>query len=111
MTHASRPLHIGRAFAQLQVSPPDFSSYTPTRESDGQAHVGTMLDLRQLRIADARADALESLNLARDARLRGAAWAWERHMEHAAASRRQFAGLKRSGGRVNWRGQPSEVRS
>jgi hypothetical protein len=88
-----------------------FSLCYPTRSSDGEAHVGTMLDLRQLRIADARADVAQSLEQARLARIRGADWAWERHMERAAAARRQLAGLKRSGGRVDWRGQPVEVAS
>lgn len=78
MAHASRPLHIGRAFAQISVEPADNEPYYPTRESDGEAHVGTMLDARQLRITYPRTVAREFLQKARAARLAGdmRGWFW-----------------------------------
>lgn len=99
MTHARRPVPAKRIFASLDV-------HYPTRSSDGEAHVGQMLDLRQLRIANARSEAIDCLIFARHARIHGDANGWERRMELAAQSRKLLAGLKRSGGRVDWRGEP-----
>ena len=96
--HASRPVPAKRIFASL--SEPHY----PTRESDGDEwHVGTLTDLRQLRIEQARQDALRYLALARMARFDPK---WGFYMQRAAQARALFAGLKRSGGRVDWRGEP-----
>jgi hypothetical protein len=62
-----------------------------------------MLDLRQLRIDQARQDALRYLALARMARHDAK---WPVYMNRAAQSRAMFAGLLRSGVRVDWRGEP-----
>lgn len=95
--HATRPVPAKRIFSALDV-------HYPVRESDGDEwHVGTMLDLRQLRIDQARRDALRYLALARMARCDQK---WGNYMLCAAQSRAMFAGLLRSGGRVDWRGQP-----
>lgn len=53
-------------------------TYAPTRESDGPAHVGVLLDLRQLRISHPRTMAREFLQKARAARLAGdmRGWFW-----------------------------------
>jgi hypothetical protein len=97
MTHrCHRPVPARRIFAALDVS-------YPTRESDGEPHCGEMLDLRQLRIDQARQDALRYLALARMARFDPK---WPVYMNRAAQARAMFAGLKRSGGRVDWRGEP-----
>lgn len=67
------------------------SALYPTRESDGPAHVGTMLDLRALRIQTARDNTVRCLRQARAARIAGNASAWEWAMRGAAAWRRKLA--------------------
>ena len=97
MSHSSRPVPAKRIFASL--SEPHY----PVRESDGPGYVGTMLDMRQVRIDQSRLDALRYLALARMARFDPK---WGFYMQRAAQARALFAGLKRSGGRVDWRGEP-----
>jgi hypothetical protein len=77
----------------------------PVRESDGPAHVGTLLDLRQVRIQQARDTALRFLRDAKASRHDGSTWAL--NMRVVAEQRALFGGLLRSGGRVDWRGRPS----
>lgn len=68
-----------------------------------------MYETNQLRVYQARQDALRYLALARITRSDGGAWA--RYMRCASMERATFAGLKRSGGRVDWRGRPVEAQS
>ena len=97
MSHFSRPVPAKRIFA----------SYGPVRESDGDEwYVGRMVDTRELRIHDARQDVHRSLERARAARAAGDGSEWARWMGRAAYSRHRLGGLKRSGGRVDWRGEP-----
>jgi hypothetical protein len=77
----------------------------PVRESDGEAHCGVMLDARQLRIQEARDTALRFLRDAKASRHDGSTWAL--NMRVVAEQRALFGGLLRSGGRVDWRGRPS----
>jgi hypothetical protein len=79
--------------------------YYPTRSSDGPAYCGTLLDLRQVRIQQARDTALRFLRDAKASRHDGSTWAL--NMRVAAEQRALFGGLLRSGGRVDWRGRPS----
>jgi hypothetical protein len=65
-----------------------------------------MLDLRQLRIQDTRDSAYRWFAFARAARLRGDFPTWHFCVLQGSAHRRALAGLKRSGGRVDWRGEP-----
>ena len=98
-----RPVPAKRIFASL--SEPHY----PTRESDGPAYVGVMYETAQLRVYQARQDALRYLALASITRSDGGMWA--RYMRCAEQARATFAGLKRSGGRVDWRGRPVEALS
>lgn len=75
----------------------------PTREDDGAPYIGPLMDLRQLRIDQARQDVLLYLALA--IRARNTAM-WDIYMHYAAQCRKRLVGLKRSGGRVDWRGNP-----
>jgi hypothetical protein len=78
----------------------------PVRESDGDEwHVGPLLDLRQVRIQQARNTALRFLRDAKASRHDGSTWAL--NMRVVAEQRALFGGLLRSGGRVDWRGRPS----
>jgi hypothetical protein len=79
--------------------------YYPTRESDGEAFVPVLLDLRQVRIQQARDTALRFLRDAKASRHDGSTWAL--NMRVVAEQRALFGGLLRSGGRVDWRGRPS----
>ena len=81
-------------------------SYYPVRESDGPGYVGTMLDTRQLRIKEARDSAYRWFAFAKAARLRGDLPTWHICFTQGSTFRKLLAGLKRSGGRVDWRGQP-----
>lgn len=96
--HSHRPIPAKRIFASLP--------HYPTRESDGLPYIGVMYDTREQRIAEAREAAVVGLHLARAARETGNGSAWALCMNVAAEQRRRFAGLKRSGGRVDWRGEP-----
>jgi hypothetical protein len=98
--HASRPIPAKRIFASLT------QAHYPTRESDGPGYVGTMLDMRQLRIKEARDSAYRWFAFARAARLRGDWCTWHICFAQGSAHRKSLAGLLRSGGRVDWRGQP-----
>ncbi len=61
-------------------------TYAPTRESDGDEwHVGTMLDLRQLRISHPRTMAREFLQKARADRLAGDMGGWFWNFSHGAS--------------------------
>lgn len=95
--HAARPIPAKRMYVE---------PHYPTRESDGEAHIGQMLDTRQLRIRDARDASVDWLMRASAARLRGDGCSWGICMTQAAINRAKFAGLLRSGGRVDWRGHP-----
>jgi hypothetical protein len=77
----------------------------PIRESDGEAFVPVLLDLRQVRIQQARDTALRFLRDAKASRHDGSTWAL--NMRVVAEQRALFGGLLRSGGRVDWRGRPS----
>jgi hypothetical protein len=79
--------------------------YFPVRESDGEARVGPLVDLRQVRIQQARDTALRFLSEAKASRHDGSTWAL--NMRVVAEQRALFGGLLRSGGRVDWRGRPS----
>lgn len=98
MSHVRRPTPAKRLFASL--SEPHY----PVRESDGVPYVGTMLDMCEVRIQAARDTARRLIRTASESRRDGEKWA--RCMNRAAESRALFAGLLRSGGRVDWRGQP-----
>jgi hypothetical protein len=63
----------------------------PTRESDGPAYVGSMLDARQLRIKQAHDNAAHFVRKARAARIVGDSKVWAWCMVRAAAWRQQFA--------------------
>lgn len=97
MSHSRRPVPAKRILADMHY---------PVRSSDGEAHVGVMLDLRQIRIQEARDSAYRWFKFARAARLRGDTPTWRICMAQGAAHRKLLAGLKRSGGRVDWRGEP-----
>lgn len=107
MSHNRRPVPAKRLFASLTAP------HYPVRESDGEEwHVGPMVDTRQLRIQEARDSAYRMLKSARLARLIGTPDTWQICMDQAAMYRERLAGLKRSGGRVDWRGIPvQEVQS
>lgn len=97
MSHrAHRPIPAKRLFA----------SCYPVRESDGEGYCGQMLDTRQLRIKEARDAAFRWFKFARAARLRGDLCTWHICFTQGSAYRKVFAGLLRSGGRVDWRGMP-----
>lgn len=99
MTHSRRPVPAKRIFA--------FEPHYPVREADGDDwHIGPLLDTRQLRIKEARDTARRMLKAARAARMLGTPATWHVCMCQAAMYRERFAGLLRSGGRVDWRGQP-----
>lgn len=97
MSHTSRPVPAKRIFASLS------EPHHRTREDDGVPYIGPLLDLRQLRVDQARQDVLRYLALASRARN---TTMWDIYMDCAAACRKRLAGLKRSGGRVDWRGNP-----
>lgn len=94
--HSSRPVTAKRIFA----------SYAPARESDGDWHVGVMYDRQELHIYQARESAQTFLKQARAARMRGDLKTWDWCMVRAAQWRAELGGLLRSGGRVDWRGEP-----
>lgn len=99
--HHARPIPAKRMYVE---------PHYPTRESDGDEwHVGTLQDTRQLRIKEARDSAYRWFAFARAARLRGDLPTWRICFAQGSAHRKLFAGLLRSGGRVDWRGQPVEV--
>jgi hypothetical protein len=91
---------------QAYLYRPSDLMHVPTRSSDGEAHVGTLVDLRQLRIQQALEETLQAIERAKSARAAGDGSAWGSWMERAAQSRQLFGGLLRSGGRVDWRGRP-----
>lgn len=81
--HQTRPIPFKRLYT-------DWPNY-PTRESDGEAHVGVMYDTRQLRIQQAREEAQKCLEQARTARVAGNDWAWDFCMVRAREWRKEYA--------------------
>jgi hypothetical protein len=96
VTHRERHVIPKRQWADI---------YYPTRESDGEPHIGPLLDLRQVHIQQARDTALRFLRDAKASRHDGSTWAL--NMRVVAEQRALFGGLLRSGGRVDWRGRPN----
>lgn len=66
----------------------------PTRESDGEWHVGTMVDTRQLRIKQSRENAAKFLQHARACRLAGNSFGFEWALCRARSWRKEYAEVR-----------------